>query len=365
MNSDFYNVLGVPRDADQAVIKKAYRKMAMQFHPDKNPGDKEAEEKFKEAARAYEVLGNPEKRSRYDRFGHAGVDGFQGGGGFSDINDIFDAFGDIFGDFFGGGAGRGGRQQHNRPRRGRDLRYFLEIDLKDVMLGAQRSIDFHAEVACETCEGKGSKPGSQPETCRLCGGSGQFVRRQGFFSMATTCHECHGSGQIISDPCADCNGRGRVDKKRELSINVPPGVDNGTQLRLSGEGEGGSLGGPAGDLYVEIRVNESPGISRQDEHLIGQLEITYLQAILGTEVEFDSVVDTETVKVPRGTSSGDQLKVQGKGLPALHGGRRGDLYLQVAVKMPKKLSKKEEQLLREIAESKGETVSEGKGIFGF
>lgn len=363
MNSDFYQVLGVTRDADQTAIKKAYRKMAMQFHPDKNPGDKQAEEKFKEAARAYEVLGNPEKRARYDRFGHAGVDGFQGGAGFSDINDIFDAFGDIFGDFFGGGAGRSARQR-NSPRRGRDLRYFLEIDLKDVMLGAQRSIDFQAEMSCETCGGTGAQAGSQPEPCRLCGGAGQVIRRQGFFSMATTCHECHGKGQIIANPCPDCEGRGRVEKPRSLSINVPPGVDNGTQLRLSGEGEGGYLNGPQGDLYVEIRVKDFPGISRQEEHLIGHMEISYLQAILGAEVEFDSVVDTETVKVPRGTSSGDQIKLAGKGLPTLRGNRRGDLFVEIAVKMPKKLSKKEEELLREIAAAKGETVAEGKGFFG-
>jgi molecular chaperone DnaJ len=232
------------------------------------------------------------------------------------------------------------------------------------MLGAQRSIDFQAEVNCETCHGTGAQAGSQPEPCRLCGGSGQVIRRQGFFSMATTCHECHGKGQIIADPCPDCSGRGRTEKARSLSINVPPGVDNGTQLRLSGEGEGGYLNGPQGDLYVEIRVKDFPGISRQEEHLIGQLEISYLQAILGAEIEFDSVVDTETVKIPRGTSSGDQIKLVGKGLPTLRGNRRGDLYVEVAVKMPKKLSKKEEELLREIAAAKGETVAEGKGFFG-
>lgn len=364
MSGDYYQVLGVDRNADQVTIKKAYRKMAMQFHPDKNPGDKAAEEKFKEAARAYEVLSNPEKRSRYDRFGAAGVDGVQGGGGFSDINDVFSAFGDIFGDLFGGGSPRGA-QQRNRPRRGRDLRYFLEITLKDVMQGAQREIEFQADINCETCRGKGTKTGADPSTCLTCGGSGQLVRRQGFFSMATPCPDCKGQGQVIKDPCLDCHGRGRVEKSRVLKVNIPPGVDKGTQLRLSGEGEGGYLGGPSGDLYVEIEVLDSGKFGRQEDVLLGFLEIGYLQALLGAEVEFQSVIDPENVIIPRGTSSGDRLRIAGKGFPSLRGGRRGDLILEVQVKMPKKLSKKEEQLLREIASSKGESVAEGKGLFGF
>lgn len=364
MGGDYYQILGVERDADQLAIKKAYRKMAMQFHPDKNPGDKKAEERFKEAARAYEVLSNPEKRSRYDRFGEAGVSGGQAGPGFSDINDVFSAFGDIFGDFFGGGAQRSG-QQRQRSRRGRDLRYFLEIDYKDVMQGAQRKIEFPADINCEVCEGSGAKPGTKPTTCLMCGGSGQVVRRQGFFSMAATCSECRGQGQVIRDPCIQCHGKGRVEKKHELMVNIPAGVDRGTQLRLSGEGEGGFLGGPNGDLYVEIEVKESNHFWRQDEHLMGRLEINYLQALLGSEMEFKSIIDSEKVQVPRGTSSGDKIRVSGKGFPSLRGGRRGDLVLEVEVKMPKKLSKKEEHLLREIAQLKGESVSEGKGLFGF
>lgn len=365
MSGDYYQVLGVGREADQSTIKKAYRKMAMQFHPDKNPGDKVAEEKFKEAARAYEVLGNPDKRSRYDRFGRAGVDGPQSGGaGFSDVNDVFSAFGDIFGDFFGGGAQRS-TQQRNRPRRGRDLRYLLEISYRDVMLGAQHKVEFLSELDCGACHGSGAKTGTEPEKCITCGGSGQVVRRQGFFSMATTCPDCKGQGWVIKDPCTKCHGRGRMEKKREMMINVPAGVDKGTQLRLSNEGEGGFLGGPSGDLYVEIDVREEESFRRQEEHLIGGVEISYLQALLGAEVNFQSVVDQEKVLIPRGTSSGDRIRLGGKGFPSLRGGRRGDLILEIEVKMPKKLGKKEEQLLREIAGSKGELVSEGKGLFGF
>lgn len=368
MSLDYYQVLGVEKNADQDVIKKAYRRLAMQYHPDKNPGDKQAEEKFKEAARAYEVLSHPEKRARYDRFGHAGVDGFnQGpGGGFTDVSDIFSAFGDIFGDFFGGASGqRSSRQHKQRPRKGRDLRYYLEVDFKDIMHGAQRQITFPVEVNCEPCHGKGTRGGSEPTQCFTCGGSGQMVRRQGFFSMSTPCPDCKGEGQIIRDPCLSCRGRGRVEKKREIMVSVPAGVDRGTQLRLTGEGEGGFLGGPNGDLYVEIEVKENKHFTREEDHLVSHLEISYLQAILGAEVEFQSILEKEKVLVPKGTSSGDHIKVAGKGFPSLRGRRHGDLILEVKVKMPHKISKKEEQLLREIAASKGESVSEGKGLFGF
>ncbi len=371
MAKDYYEILGVSREANQDAIKKAYRKLALQFHPDKNPGDQAAEDKFKEAAQAYEVLGNQEKRARYDRFGHAGVNGGFGGagaGGFHDVSDIFEAFGDVFGDFFGGAAQQGrGRSRGRRARRGADLRYVLEVNLKEVVQGAKKTIKFEVEGNCKACEGSGAKKGTQPETCGTCGGHGQVVRQQGFFSMATTCPTCRGTGQIIKDPCEVCHGQGRVMDPRELAVNVPPGVDNGTQLRLSGEGEEGSLGGPSGDLYVEIRVKEHPRFARQDLHLITPLEISYLQALLGAEIEVEGLLDSHKVKVEPGTSHGDLLRVEGEGVPALRGGRglKGDLIFDLRVKMPKKLKKDEEKALREIARQKGEAVLEAKkGFFG-
>lgn len=363
MQADYYEVLGVDRNADKSTIKKAYRKLAMKYHPDQNPGNKEAEDKFKEAAEAYEVLSNEEKRARYDRFGHAGVSGGSGGAGFHDVSDIFGAFGDIFGDFFGGGARQGARRS-NRPRRGADLRYYLDVDLEEVLSGVEKEIDFECEDECVTCTGTGAKKGIQPETCQTCGGTGQVVRQQGFFQMATPCHECRGQGQVIKDPCEDCSGRGRNLVHRKLNIKVPPGVNSGTQLRLSSEGEGGYQGGGRGDLFVEIRVKEHPHFSRQNQHLIAREKVSYLQALLGAEVEVRTLDGSAQVEVPRGSKTGDILKVAERGIPSLRGGRRGDLLLEIEIEIPKKLTKKEEDLLREIAADKGENVLESKGFFG-
>ncbi len=370
MAKDYYEILGVSREATADSIKKAYRRLAMQYHPDKNPGDKGAEDKFKEAAQAYEILSNQEKRARYDRFGHAGVNGGFGGpgaGGFQDVGDIFEAFGDIFGDFFGGAAQGRGRSRGRRARRGADLRYLLEVDLVEAVQGAQKTIKFEVEADCKTCEGSGAKKGTKPETCGTCGGHGQVVRQQGFFSMATTCPTCGGTGQHIREPCTDCRGRGRVMEAKELVVNVPPGVDNGTQLRLSGEGELGSLGAPAGDLYVEMRVKEHPRFVREDIHLVAPLEISYLQALLGAELEVEGLLDKHSLRVEPGTSQGDLLRIEGEGVPALRGGRgrKGDLIFEVRIQMPKKLDKEEEKSLREIARQKGLSVLEAKkGFFG-
>lgn len=358
--------MGVSKDANADAIKKAYRQLAMQFHPDKNPGNKEAEEKFKEAAEAYEVLSDSEKRAKYDRFGHQAFNqgGFGGGHHFHDASDIFEAFGDIFGDLFGGqqqGRRRGGQQ--NRPRRGSDLRYFLEVKLDDVISGVQTPIEFECEESCATCSGSGAAKGTHPEACPTCHGSGQVVRSQGFFQMATTCPQCRGQGQIIKKPCADCHGHGRVMKKRKLMVNVPAGVNNGTQLRLSGEGEAGDKGGPPGDLYVEIRVKKHPKFDRDEEDLLGSLSITYLQALLGAEVEVETLRGKKLLKVPAGASPGEVLKLAGEGLPTIRGTKVGDLLLKLDVKFPKKLSKQEEKLLREIAKDKGEKVSGEKAGF--
>ncbi|MGE3681871.1 MAG: molecular chaperone DnaJ [Bdellovibrionales bacterium] len=364
MKRDYYEILGVSRDADGETIKRAYRKMAMQYHPDKNPGNKEAEEKFKEAARAYEVLSDSNKRARYDRFGHQGVEGPAGGGGgphFQDVGDIFEAFGDIFGDFFGGARGSG--QRRGGPRRGADLRYVLEIDLKDVLEGVQKPITFQCEEDCKSCQGSGAEPGTAPEVCPTCGGRGQVVRTQGFFSMATTCGQCRGTGTVIKTPCRTCHGQARVAVERKLLITVPAGVDTGTQLRLAGEGESGNRGATPGDLYVEIRVKSDPRFERQGPNLYGELEISYLQAILGGEVEVETLRGKKTLKIPRGCEFGQELKLSGEGLPSLRGPRVGDLIYLAKIRIPKKISKEEEKLLRQIADSRGDGVSKEKSSF--
>lgn len=369
MKRDYYEILGVPKDAPADTIKKAYRKLAMQFHPDKNPGDKEAEDKFKECARAYEVLSNQDTRSRYDRFGHQGVDGPGGGGHqFHDASDIFEAFGDIFGDFFGQQqGGRGGqRAKPGQPRRGSDLRYIMEIELKEVIDGVQKPITFECESDCKDCNGMGAETGTKAETCPACGGRGQIVRSQGFFSMATTCGSCRGSGSIIKNPCKKCGGRGRTVAEKKLLVTVPAGVDNGTQLRMTGEGEPGSRGAPAGDLYVELRIAADERFERQGPNLYGELEISYLQALLGSDIEVETLRGKKTLRIPKGVQFGEQVKLPGEGLPSLRGTRVGDLVYLLKIVFPKKLSKEEEKLLRQIAETKGESSGKEKsGIFGF
>jgi molecular chaperone DnaJ len=371
MNQDYYAVLGVARDADQDTIKKAYRKLAMQYHPDKNPGDHTAEEKFKEAAKAYEVLGNRDKRARYDRFGPAGVDGFGGGagGGFQDVSDIFDAFGDIFGDFFGGTRGGGGtrgrRPDRTRPQRGSDLRYRMAVTLQEVMTGTQKNIEFETDADCDTCRGTGSKNGAEPTVCSTCAGRGQVVRSQGFFQMATTCPTCHGEGLVITDPCTTCRGQGRLKMPKKLAVNVPAGVDTGTQLRLATEGEPGRRGGQAGDLYVEVQVQPDKRFVRREQNLYAPLEIGYLQALLGADLKVDTLTGEHVLHVPAGIQQGEWVQMPGQGLPSLRGGRAGDLVFEVQIKFPKKLGRDEEIKLREIAQSKGETVAAPKkGFFG-
>ncbi len=367
---DYYEVLGVSRTADKDAIKKAYRQLAMKYHPDRNPGDKAAEDKFKEAAEAYDVLSHDEKRSQYDRFGHAGMNGFGGFGGgpqgFHDINDIFSAFGDIFSDLFGpgmGGMGQRGRSR-SRARRGSDLRYRLEVELKDVISGTQREIQFETDDACKTCSGSGAKPGTSPTTCLTCGGSGQVVRQQGFFAMSTTCPTCRGEGVMIKEMCPDCRGRGRKPVHRKLSIQVPAGVETGTQLRLSGEGEAGYQGGPSGDLYVQLLVKDDPRFERDGQTLHGEIHISYLQALLGTEVEVETITGRTKLEVRPGSHDGSEVRLHSEGVPAIRGGRRGDLVYHLKVEFPKKLTKKEEELLREIASETGVEVMAPAGFFG-
>lgn len=369
---DYYEILGVEKSATADGIKKAYRKLAMQLHPDKNPGDKESEEKFKEAAAAYEVLSDPEKRAKYDRFGHQA---FQGGGGyggapFQDVEDIFSHFGDIFGDIFGmgGATGGGGRRRRsaNQPRKGADLRYILDIDLKDVVLGCEKNITFDCDESCAECNGSGAEKGSHSETCPTCHGQGQVVRQQGFFQMASTCPNCQGSGQFVKNKCKSCKGKGRTSKHRKIQVSVPAGVDSGTRLRVSGEGEGGYMGGPPGDLYVEMRVRDNDKFQRQENDLIGELKISYLQALLGADIEVDTLTGKEQVHIPAGIQVGEMIKISEHGIPTLRGGRRGDLYFQIMVSIPKKLDSEEEKMLKKIAELKNEKVGSSGigGIFG-
>ncbi len=364
---DYYEVLGVSKDATADVLKKAYRKMALQFHPDKNPGDSTAEEKFKEAANAYEVLSNAEKRARYDRFGH---DAFKGGGGqsYQNVDDIFSNFSDIFGDFFSGG-GFGGqtggrRSRQTGPSRGADLRYRTEMSLEEVVTGLEKEIEFETDTNCDTCNGTGAKKGTSAATCGTCGGQGQVIARQGFFQVATTCPTCHGSGQQIKEKCEPCAGRGRMKAKRKIRVTIPAGVDTGTQLRVSNEGEGGYRGGPNGDLYVELQVRNHERFEREGSHLYSEMQISYLQAALGTEIEFENIDGKELVKVPPGTQPGARLRVQGRGIPILRSKGRGDLILAVDVTIPSKLSKDEEKLLRQIATDREvDVLPAKKGLF--
>lgn len=350
---DYYEVLQVDRSESAEGIKKAYRKMAMQFHPDKNPNNPEAEEKFKEAAAAYEILSDPEKRAKYDRFGHAAFQngGGRGQGGFSDVDDIMSHFGDIFGDIFGGG--QRSRSNRNQARRGSDLRYVTEIELKDVILGIEREIEFDTETNCAECNGTGAEKGSKPETCTTCGGHGQVRVSQGFFQMQTTCPTCHGNGSIVKKQCRPCRGSGRQKQHRKISLQIPAGVDSGTRLRVSSEGEGGYMGGPPGDLFVEIRVKDNEQFERDGDHLFTQYNVHFLQLLLGGEVTVPTVTGEAKLKIPKGTQVGHTLKVADQGIPSLRSGRRGDLHVEIGVDIPTKLSKKEEELLKNLAQIQG------------
>lgn len=342
---DYYEVLGVARSASESEIQNAYRQMAMKYHPDRNPGNEDAAIHFKEAAEAFGVLSNPEKRSRYDRFGHAGVE--ENGGGaaqFHDAGDIFSAFGDIFSDFFGGSGGR------RRVRKGADIRCQVDITLEEAARGTTKPIHFQRHRQCLTCHGSGAKPGTQPERCNYCGGSGRVVQSTGVFSMQTTCPACHGAGTMINDPCTDCSGSGYVKEKVVREVGVPAGVDNQTRLRLSGEGEPSPDGGPPGDCYCYINVLKHPLFEREDQNLICRIPITYAQAALGAELDVPSLDGPKTFHIPAGTQAGDVFKMAGLGMPNPRRRGRGDLLVQVNIEVPTKLSKEEEELLRKLAE---------------
>jgi len=350
---DFYEVLGVDRGCNDEELKRAYRKMALKYHPDRNPGDKEAEERFKEASAAYQVLSDADRRAQYDRFGHAAFDGFGGGGGF-DFNAGFeDIFSGIFSDFFG--QPRSGRAQ-SRARRGEDLRYNLDLTFEEAAFGVEKSISLPRMATCETCHGKGAKPGTSPKQCAACRGSGQVRFQQGFFSIAKVCGQCNGRGSTISDPCPKCGGQGAVRRTQSLSVKIPPGVDSGSRLKLRGEGQAGAAGGPSGDLYVVIRVQDHPLFRREENDVICDMPISFPQAALGTDLEVPTLEGKMRMRIPPGTQSGAVFKLKGKGVADLHGYGRGDHLVRVIIETPRKLTARQRELLEEFARMSGEEV---------
>lgn len=359
---DYYDILGVSRGVNEADLKKAFRRLAMKYHPDRNPDNKESESKFKEIKEAYEVLSNPQKRQAYDQFGHAGVQqgaggfgGFQQGGGASPFGDIFE---DIFGDIFGGGAA-GGRGAHARgraasgpaPERGADLRYNLEISLEDAVFGKHINIKVPTFVGCEVCDHKGIKKGSKPVSCTTCHGVGQVRMQQGFFTVQQTCPACYGAGQIIKDPCAACGGHGRVRDTKNLSVKIPAGVDTGDRVRLSGEGEAGRYGGPSGDLYVQISVKEHDLFTRDGDNLSCNVPVSLITAALGGEVEVPTLQGKVSLKIPAETQSGKIFRIRGRGVPKIRSSSSGDLLCNIQVETPINLNNAQKELLKQLESS--------------
>ncbi len=345
---DYYEILEVERSASEDEIKRAYRKLALRYHPDRNPDNPEAELKFKEAAEAYEILRDADKRSRYDRFGHAGVSGNGfGQAGFSSNEDIFAHFSDIFGDLFG--FGRMGGQRGPRPQSGADLRYNLTISFRQAAKGDEVTLKIPRHATCEVCAGSGAAPGSSPETCRHCGGTGQVRHSQGFFQVAMPCPSCRGEGRIITNPCAKCLGQGIVEVVRELSVKIPPGVDSGNRLRLRGEGESGLYGGPPGDLFVVLDVEEDKVFRREGQDLVVAAELTFPQAALGHKIDVPTLDDPVQVDIPKGTQNGEVFRLPGQGLVYPGQRRRGNLLVEVRVLTPRHLNARQEELLREFA----------------
>ena len=359
MDRDYYEVLGISRSASDNEIKKAYRKLAMKYHPDRNPDDKEAEESFKEATEAYEVLSDDQKRQIYDAYGHEGLKsrGYQG----PDFEDIFSSFGDIFGDIFGFGRADG-RRSRQGPIRGSDLRYDLSVSFMDAVHGISKDIEIERPDTCWTCEGTGLRPGHKAETCQTCQGRGQVVRAQGFFRMSTTCPHCRGEGEIIKDPCNDCDGVGLVKNKKKVSLKIPAGIDTGAKMRLRGNGEGGRKGGPAGDLYVIIHVEPHEFFQREGDLIYCRYPLAMDQATLGCKPEVPTINGEKKLTIPKGTQSGQTFTLKNEGVPHLRGSGRGDMIVEVQVITPTKLSKKQKELLKEFGEL--ERKKEKKGDEG-
>ena len=350
---DYYEVLGVDRSASESELKAAYRKLALKYHPDRNPDNKTAEERFKEAAEAYDVLRDAQKRRIYDQYGHQGLEG-QGFSGFGGFEDIFSSFGDIFEDFFGfGSRGRG----RGRVQRGSDLRYDMTLEFMDAAFGVETTIDIEKAESCPHCQGSGSEPGTQPQTCPQCGGAGQVGRSQGFFTIRTTCPQCRGNGQIIAHPCPQCRGNGQVAVRKTVSVKIPAGVDTGSRLRLSGEGEAGPHGGPAGDLYVFIHVKPHDFFHREGSDIICQVPVSFVQAALGDTIKVPTLTGEKNLEIPKGTQPGELFRFRGEGIASLRTGRAGDQIIQVNLKTPTHLNKKQEALLREFAKLEKDKLS--------
>ncbi|MBW2609926.1 MAG: molecular chaperone DnaJ [Deltaproteobacteria bacterium] len=358
---DYYETLNVSQDAGDEDIKRAYRKQAMMYHPDRNQGDKEAEERFKDAAEAYEVLRDSQKRQIYDQYGHEGLQG-TGFSGFRGFEDIFSSFGDVFEDFFGFGTRRGKRE---RARKGNDLRYDMNITLEEAFSGKEEEVSFKKWESCGTCDGSGITPGSEPQVCGTCQGSGNVVRSQGFFQIKTSCPTCHGQGRIITAPCKECRGNGRIKVEKKLTLKIPPGVDNGSQLRLRGEGESGERGGPPGDLFVVIHVQEHAFFSREGDHLLCEVPISFHQAALGDTIKIPVIGQDEgqELKIPQGTQPDIILSLPSMGMPSISRNQRGELFVKIIVKIPKKLKKRQRELLEEFAKTEESTRKKSR-IFG-
>ena len=364
--ADFYEVLGVARTADEKALKAAFRKLAMQFHPDRNPGDDAAEVRFREVSAAYECLKDPQKRAAYDRFGHAAFE--NGGAGSAGFNGDFAAsMSDIFDNIFGFGDVMGGRRGPSQSGReaGADLRYNMEITLEEAYAGKTAEIEVPTKVTCKTCAGSGSKPGSSPKTCPTCDGHGRVRSAQGFFSIERTCPTCQGRGSVISDPCLECRGAGRVTEERKLSVNIPAGIEDGTRIRLAGEGEAGLRGGPAGDLYIFLSLKPHAFFQREGADFFCRVPVSVTTAALGGEFQVPTIDGGKTrVKVPEGTQTGKQFRLKGKGMPVLRSGRVGDMYIQVAVEVPRNLTRRQRELLQEFEQvSSDDNNPESTGFF--
>ncbi|HBW61726.1 molecular chaperone DnaJ [Comamonas kerstersii] len=346
---DYYEVLGVSKTASDDEIKKAYRKLAMKYHPDRNQGEKakEAEEKFKEVKEAYEMLSDGQKRAAYDQYGHAGVDPNSGMGGGFGAGGFAEAFGDIFGDMFGGARARGGRQVY----RGNDLSYSMEITLEEAAKGKDAQIRIPSWDSCDTCHGSGAKPGTSPKTCTTCGGQGSVQMRQGFFSVQQTCPHCRGTGKIIPEPCPSCSGQGKIKRQKTLEVKIPAGIDDGMRIRSSGNGEPGVNGGPPGDLYIEIRVKEHDIFERDGDDLHCQVPVSFITAALGGEIEVPTLQGKVAIDIPEGTQAGKQFRLRGKGIKGVRSSYPGDLYCHIVVETPVKLTEYQRKLLRELEES--------------
>jgi molecular chaperone DnaJ len=348
---DYYELLGVSRSASEDEIKKAYRKLALQYHPDRNPGDKQAEEKFKEVSEAYQILSEPEKRAKYDQFGHAAFgDGGPFAGGFDFSAGFEDVFGDIFGEFFGGGTRRG-------RGRGEDLRYNLELKFEEAVFGTEKKIKVPRHGPCDACHGSGAKPGTAPQTCPTCRGRGQVSFQQGFFSVSRTCNQCRGQGTVIKEPCSTCNGSGRVRKSHTISIKIPPGVDTGSRLKLRGEGENSASGGLPGDLYVVITVEPHPIFVRDNLDIVCDVPISIAQAALGAEIDVPTLGGKVKMKIPPGTQSGKVFRMKGRGITDVQGYQQGDQHVRIKVETPTHLTVRQKELLREFAAAGGEDIN--------